>query len=122
MIPRMSTIDVSSLFSLVGKVALITGGSRGIGRMIAEGYLQAGARVYISARKREACDRTAAELSDFGTCVSLPGDVSSAEGRTALVNQLGSREDALHVLVNNAGANWGGAVRRVSRRGLPQGD
>ena len=106
MIPRMSTIDVSSLFSLDGKVALITGGSRGIGRMIAEGYLQAGARVYISARKREACDRTAADLSSHGTCVSLPGDVSTAEGRAALVKELGDRESALHILVNNAGANW----------------
>ena len=105
-IPRMATMDVSTLFSLDGKVALITGGSRGIGRMIAEGYLQAGARVYISARKREACDRTAEELSSIGTCISLPGDVSSAEGRAALVAELGSREDALHILVNNAGANW----------------
>ena len=74
--------------------------------MIAEGYLQAGARVYISARKREACDRTAAELSSHGTCVSLPGDVSTAEGRAALVEELGDRESALHILVNNAGANW----------------
>ena len=106
MIPRMSTIDVSSLFSLNGKVALITGGSRGIGRMIAEGFLQAGARVYISARKREACDRTAAELSSMGHCVSLPGDVSSDEARAALVEELAKRESALHILVNNAGANW----------------
>ena len=102
----MSTIDVSTLFSLDGKAALITGGSRGIGRMIAEGFLQAGARVYISARKREACDRTAEELSSIGPCTSLPGDVSTAEGRAALVEELGSRESALHVLVNNAGANW----------------
>ena len=103
----MSTIDVGSLFSLEGKVALVTGGSRGIGRMIAEGFLQAGAAVYLTARKREACDRAAAELGALGRCVSIPGDVSTAEGRAALVAEIGSREEALHVLVNNAGANWG---------------
>lgn len=102
----MSLIEVNSLFSLDGKTALITGGSRGIGRMIAEGYLRSGARVYISARKQEACDLAADELSSFGTCVSLPADVSTSEGRTALVEAITGREKSLDILVNNAGTNW----------------
>ena len=114
----MSTIDVGRLFSLKGKVALITGGSRGIGRMIAEGYLQAGAKVYISARKREACDRAAEELGAFGECVSLPADASTVEGRAALVDELSSREQALQVLVNNAGANWGAPYETFPEKGF----
>ena len=70
-------MEISTLFSLEGRTALITGGSRGIGRMIAEGFVRNGARVYISARKAEACDKTAAELSAHGHCVSLPADVST---------------------------------------------
>ena len=114
----MSAIDVGSLFSLQGKVALVTGGSRGIGRMIAEGYLQSGATVYITARKQEACDRTAAELSRFGRCVSLPADVSTGEGRAALVEAVAGREDRLHVLVNNAGANWGAPYGEFPEQGF----
>ena len=95
------------LFSLQGRTALITGGSRGIGRMIAEGFLKQGAKVYISARKAAACDQTAAELSAFGTCVSLPADVSTVEGMRALVAAYAAREDQLDILVNNAGAAWG---------------
>ena len=117
-IPHMSDIDVSSLFSLSGKVALVTGGSRGIGRMIAEGYLQAGAKVYISSRKKEACDGTAEELSSVGTCVSLPADVSTSEGRAALVKELGTREQSLHILVNNAGANWGAPYGEFPEKGF----
>ena len=98
---------MSKLFSLEGRSALITGGSRGIGRMIAQGFLQHGARVYISARKAEACDRTAAELSALGHCVSLPADVSTPEGIKALVAAYAAREPQLDILVNNAGAAWG---------------
>ena len=77
---------MNDLFSLSGRTALVTGGSRGIGRMIAAGFLQAGCRaVYISSRKAEACDATARELSSLGTCVSLPADVSDAQGVQALV-------------------------------------
>lgn len=103
----MTDIDVSSLFSLSGKVALVTGGSRGIGRMMAEGLLQAGAAVYVSSRKQDACDRTAAELSAAGPCRSLPADVGTEAGRAALVAALAAREERLHVLINNAGAAWG---------------
>jgi len=100
---------MSQLFSLEGRTALITGGSRGIGRMMAEGFLRQGATVYISARKAAACDATAAELNalGLGRCVSLPADVSTADGIAALVAAYTAREAALHILVNNAGAAWG---------------
>src|SRR5438093_431167 len=98
---------MSNLFSIDGKVALVTGGSRGIGLMIARGFVEAGAKVYISARKAEVCDQVAAELSRQGTCVSLPADCSTEAGARGLADALARREAALHVLVNNAGANWG---------------
>ncbi|WP_298430376.1 SDR family oxidoreductase [Ottowia sp.] len=100
-------MDTSQMFSLKGRSALVTGGSRGIGRMIAEGFLRQGARVYISARKAEACDATAKELSAIGPCVSLPGDVSTLEGVQQLVAALQQHEQTLDILVNNAGAAWG---------------
>ncbi|OAK60662.1 3-oxoacyl-ACP reductase [Variovorax paradoxus] len=100
-------MDTTQLFSLKGRTALITGGSRGIGRMIAEGYLAQGARVYISARKAAACDQTAKELSAFGHCVSLPADVSTVEGAHKLVEAYAKHEGTLDILVNNAGAAWG---------------
>ena len=98
---------MSQLFSLEGRVALITGGSRGIGRMIAAGFLQQGAKVYISARKASACDAAAAELSQIGPCVSLPADVSTAAGIAGLVAAFSAHEARLDILVNNAGAAWG---------------
>ena len=100
-------MDLSELFTLRGRTALITGGSRGIGRMIAEGFLSQGARVYITARKQAACDAAAQELSAYGECVSLPADVSTGEGIAALVARYGELEPRLDVLVNNAGAAWG---------------
>ncbi|WP_435154004.1 SDR family oxidoreductase [Amycolatopsis sacchari] len=99
-------MDTSKLFSLAGRSALITGGSRGIGRMIAAGFLAQGARVYLSARKAEACDRAAAELSELGTCVSLPADVSTREGIDELAARYRAREPSLDILVNNAGTAW----------------
>jgi NAD(P)-dependent dehydrogenase (short-subunit alcohol dehydrogenase family) len=98
---------MKNLFSLQGRVALITGGSRGIGRMIATGYLHHGAKVYITARKAEACDATAKELSAIGPCISLPCDVSSMDGIRGLAAAIAGREGALDILVNNAGAAWG---------------
>ena len=100
-------MDTTRLFSLAGRTALITGGSRGIGRMIAAGFIAQGATVYISSRKAEACDRTAKELSAFGLCVSLPADVSTVEGAKALVAAYAKHEGTLDILVNNAGAAWG---------------
>ncbi len=98
---------MNNLFSLQGRSALVTGGSRGIGRMIAAGFLKAGARVYISARKAAACDQTAKELSALGPCISLPADVSTLEGARALAAAYGAHEPQLDILVNNAGAAWG---------------
>jgi NAD(P)-dependent dehydrogenase (short-subunit alcohol dehydrogenase family) len=95
------------LFSVAGKVAVVTGGSRGIGAMIARGLVQAGCRVYITARKAEACDAKAAELSQYGECISLPLNLADPAAATELVRQLADSEDRLHILVNNAGASWG---------------
>ena len=98
---------MSTLFSLAGRTALVTGGSRGIGRMIAAGFLQQGAKVYISSRKAAACDAAVAELSALGPCIALPADVSTAAGIAALVAAYSARESKLDILVNNAGAAWG---------------
>jgi NAD(P)-dependent dehydrogenase (short-subunit alcohol dehydrogenase family) len=100
-------VDVEQLFSIRGKVAVVTGGSRGIGEMIARGYVAAGARVYISSRKAEACEALASELSADGECIPLPADLSTPEGATGLAAAVAEREPAVHVLVNNAGASWG---------------
>lgn len=100
-------MDLDSLFSVDGRVAVVTGGSRGIGRMIAEGLVRAGARVYISSRKADVCDEVAAELSQLGTCVALPADLSGPEGVMSLAGAVAEREDRVDILVNNAGATWG---------------
>lgn len=97
---------IENLFSLEGRTALVTGGSRGIGRMIAQGFVESGAKVYISARKADACDATAAELSKYGECISLPQDISSVAGCKALADAIYAREGSLDILVNNAGAAW----------------
>ena len=110
-------IDTAELFSLKGRSALITGGSRGIGRMIAEGFLRAGARVYISARKADACVATADELSAIGPCVSLPADVSTQGGVQQLVAAYQQHEKSLDILVNNAGAAWGAPYEEFPESG-----
>jgi NAD(P)-dependent dehydrogenase (short-subunit alcohol dehydrogenase family) len=102
-----SAQSASDLFSVAGKVAVVTGGSRGIGAMIAGGLVRAGCRVYITARKAAACDAMAAELSAFGECISVPLDLAAAGGVEAFVAAIREREDQLHILVNNAGASWG---------------
>ena len=98
-------MDTASLFSLTGRVALVTGGSRGIGRMITEGFLAQGARVYIAARSAQECDATARELGD--ACQAIPADLSTVQGVQALAAAFRSREPRLDILVNNAGAAWG---------------
>jgi NAD(P)-dependent dehydrogenase (short-subunit alcohol dehydrogenase family) len=95
------------LFDLSGKVAVVTGGTRGIGLMMARGLLQAGARVYVSSRKKEAGEAAVSELSAFGKVASLPADLSREEECLRLAAEIGEREDELHILVNNAGATWG---------------
>ncbi|MDP1987009.1 SDR family oxidoreductase, partial [Phenylobacterium sp.] len=97
---------------------LVTGGSRGIGKMIAAGFLAQGAKVYISSRKADACDAAAEELSQGGgTCISLPQDVSSVAGCQALAKAIEEREDKLDILVNNAGAAWGAPFEEFPEHG-----
>jgi NAD(P)-dependent dehydrogenase (short-subunit alcohol dehydrogenase family) len=97
----------TDLFSIEGKTALVTGGSRGIGLMIARGMVEAGATVYISSRKADVCEQVATELSALGTCTALPADLSTEAECRRLADELAAREDRLHILVNNAGATWG---------------
>jgi NAD(P)-dependent dehydrogenase (short-subunit alcohol dehydrogenase family) len=108
---------MKDLFDVSGKVALVTGGSRGIGEMIAEGFVRHGVKTYISARKAEACDETAARLSEFGECVSIPADLSTMEGIEYLVKEVKRREDRLDILVNNAGATWGAPIEAFPESG-----
>lgn len=112
-----TSMKIQELFSVKGKVALITGGSRGIGLMIARGYVENGVKVYISSRKRDICDQVAAELSKAGECMSLPADLSKPEGRKWLIEELMNREGALNILVNNAGASWGASIEEYPEDG-----
>ena len=109
---------MNNLFSIEGKIALVTGGSRGIGEMIAAGFLANGAKVYISSRKAEVCDETANRLQEQygGECISLPADLSNLNGIESLVNSLPDGEK-LDVLVNNAGASWGEPIDEYSEKG-----
>jgi NAD(P)-dependent dehydrogenase (short-subunit alcohol dehydrogenase family) len=99
--------QAKDLFGLVGKTALVTGGSRGLGLMIAEGLVRAGVRVYISSRKAEVCASVAVELSKMGECISVPEDLATDAGARRLARTIRERESALYILVNNAGATWG---------------
>ena len=95
------------LFSVAGKTVVVTGGTRGIGRMIAGGFVAAGADVVIASRKADAVDSAVAELSAFGTCSGLPADLSTEAGARAFADAVAGSHDRVHVLVNNAGATWG---------------
>jgi NAD(P)-dependent dehydrogenase (short-subunit alcohol dehydrogenase family) len=108
---------MNDLFSLQGRVALVTGGSRGIGRMIAAGFLAQGARVYVSSRKAEACQRVATELAPLGECIAMPADVSTMEGIAGLATALAAHEPRLDILVNNAGAAWGESFDTFPEKG-----
>ena len=98
---------MDELFSVEGKTAVVTGGSRGIGLMIARAFVEGGARVYVSSRKAEVCRQVAAELSRTGECLALPADLSSEAACRRLAAEVGEREERVQVLVNNAGATWG---------------
>lgn len=102
---------------LTGKVALVTGGSRGLGEVIAEILVKAGAKVYISSRKAAVCDAIAQELSAHGTCISLPFDLGTMAGVDALVAAIGAQETKLDILVNNAGATWGAPLEEFPEDG-----
>lgn len=100
---------LENLFSMQDKICVVTGGSRGLGSFMTQGFLEAGAgRVYITARKAEACIEAANELSEYGECIALPGDISTSEGMIELVTELNKRESHIDVLVNNAGTGWAG--------------
>jgi NAD(P)-dependent dehydrogenase (short-subunit alcohol dehydrogenase family) len=104
----------NELFSLEGRVALVTGGTKGIGKMIAKGFLQAGARVYINSRNPEQCTQVAKELSEFGICKGLPQDLGSVDGCKALLKQFGESEEKLDILVNNAGVGVGARFEKFT--------
>lgn len=108
---------MKDLFSLEGRVAVVTGGSRGIGKMIAQGYVEQGAKVYITARKAPACVETAEELSRIGTCIALPHDLATVDGCQAFGAEMAGKEDKIDILVNNAGAAWGEPFDTYSEKG-----
>ena len=105
------------LFDLTGKVAVVTGGTRGIGLMMARGLLQAGASVYVSSRKPEAGEAAVAELSTLGRVVSVPADLSREEECVRLAAEVGGAEERVHILVNNAGTNWGAPLAEFPASG-----
>jgi NAD(P)-dependent dehydrogenase (short-subunit alcohol dehydrogenase family) len=108
---------MSDLFSVAGKIALVTGGTSGIGSMIARGLVEHGARTYIVGRNAESCEAVAADLRKRGDCHALRGDLSTVAGITAVVAAFAARERALHVLVNNAGSMYDAPVDQFSEEG-----
>ncbi len=108
---------MSELFDVSGKTALVTGGSRGIGFMIARGLVQAGARVIISSRKEGPVADAARELAELGDCEGIPGDVSTPEGAAALAEATTARFGKLNILVNNAGTTWGAPLEEFPASG-----
>lgn len=108
---------MKNLFSVDGKKAIVTGGSRGIGAMIARGFVENGVKTYITSRKGEVCDAMAAELSQYGTCISIPADLSKMEGIDGFVKAFTEKESKLDILVNNAGATWGAPLEEFPESG-----
>ncbi|OUR86858.1 3-oxoacyl-ACP reductase [Gammaproteobacteria bacterium 42_54_T18] len=108
---------MKDLFSVTGKVAVITGGSRGIGAMIARGFVENGVRTYITARKVEELQETAKALSEFGECIAIESDLSTLEGIQAFADNIKDRENSVHILVNNAGATWGEEIEKFPEAG-----
>lgn len=107
-----------TLFNMQGKVCVVTGGSRGLGAFMAQGFLEAGAkRVYITARKTQPCIEAAESLSQYGECIAIPGDVATSEGMINLVTELSRRESHIDVLVNNAGTGWGAPFGQFPEKG-----
>ncbi len=108
---------MKNLFNIKGKIAIVTGGSRGIGEMIAKGYLENGAKVYITARKVKACVATAERLSKIGSCIPIISDLATLDGIEKFVEEISRREEKIDILVNNAGATWGAALEEYPEDG-----
>lgn len=108
---------MQNLFNLQGKVAVVTGGSRGIGAMIARGFVENGVKTYITARRVEELEATAEALSAYGECIAIPGNLADAEGVQAFASELASREERIDILVNNAGASWGASIDEFPEAG-----
>lgn len=108
---------LENLFSLSGKVAVVTGGSRGIGAMIARGYLESGVKTYITSRKLDELQATADEFSEFGECIAIQSDLSTMEGVQAFADEIKAKEARIHILVNNAGATWGAPIDEYPESG-----
>jgi NAD(P)-dependent dehydrogenase (short-subunit alcohol dehydrogenase family) len=108
---------MKNLFDITGKVAVVTGGSRGIGAMIARGFVENGVKTYITARKEEELRATAADLSKLGECIALPSNLATREGVSAFAAAIAEREEQLHILVNNAGATWGADIEEFPENG-----
>jgi len=108
---------MKNLFSVEGKVSLVTGGSRGIGEMIARGYVENGVKTYISSRKADVCEAKAEELSKAGECIAIPADLSTNEGQDQVLRSIQEKESRLDILVNNAGANWAAPIDEYPESG-----
>lgn len=101
---------MNNLFSVEGKVAVVTGGSGGIGGMIAEGFVKNGVKTYITARNEERIQETVKAFSQYGECIGIASNLSTTEGVQAFANEMKEREPKLDILVNNAGATWGADI------------
>jgi len=108
-------MDIGSLFDIKGRVALVTGGSRGIGYMVATGLLEAGAKVYICARKKPELDAAVERLSEIGPCVGVVADLGTQAGCEAVRDAIAAQDDRLHIMMNNAGATWGAPLEEFPR-------
>ncbi|MEO1730023.1 MAG: glucose 1-dehydrogenase [Pseudomonadota bacterium] len=108
---------MTSLFDVSGKVAVVSGGSSGIGAMMARGLLENGAKVYITARKAERLMAMAEELSQYGECIAIPADMSQVEGIEAFAAAVAERESKVDILINNAGANWSAPIESFPEAG-----
>ena len=108
---------LENLFSLSGKVAVVTGGSRGIGAMIARGYLESGVKTYITSRKLDELQATAKEFSKIGECIAIQSDLSTLAGVNAFADAIKAQEQQIHILVNNAGASWGAPIDEYPESG-----
>ena len=110
-------MTMKTLFDVAGKIAVVTGGSSGIGAMMARGLLENGAKVYITARKAERLMAMADELSEFGECIAIPSDMSSVEGIASFVAEISKHESKVDILINNAGAAWSAPIEDFPEKG-----